>query len=359
MGRPSEEPVINWGYIVILVFAAIMFVICWSVFKYMFKKDRSRYRNCYMLFIALVVTAFFIMELAGEYMALAFAIMASITVIFILIVPFFFIINGFIMLKKEGLHISHMLSLSLGLVIFVGEFLTILNYNRFSHGTDLYLNDYLRKPLPILGTVIILTIIYGSMSFLLFMIYVIFLQIVPKKNDFDYIIIHGAGLLEGDRISRLLSDRIDKAIDIYKKAPNPPKIIPSGGKGDDETISEAEAMEKYLIEKGIPREDIIIENESKTTYENIYNSKKIIESREGRKYTALVTSNYHVYRALRYCRKTGLQCTGIGSRVAFYYWPSALIREYIAVHAEKKHAVIMAAGWVATMVLLMLYIYKF
>ena len=197
------------------------------------------------------------------------------------------------------------------------------------------------------------------MSFLLFMIYVIFLQIVPKKNDFDYIIIHGAGLLEGDRISRLLSDRIDKAIDIYKKAPNPPKIIPSGGKGDDETISEAEAMEKYLIEKGIPREDIIIENESKTTYENIYNSKKIIESREGRKYTALVTSNYHVYRALRYCRKTGLQCTGIGSRVAFYYWPSALIREYIAVHAEKKHAVIMAAGWVATMVLLMLYIYKF
>ena len=132
-----------------------------------------------------------------------------------------------------------------------------------------------------------------------------------------------------------------------------------GGKGDDETISEAEAMEKYLIEKGIPREDIIIENESKTTYENIYNSKKIIESREGRKYTALVTSNYHVYRALRYCRKKGLQCTGIGSRVAFYYWPSALIREYIAVHAEKKHAVIMAAGWVATMVLLMLYIYKF
>ena len=99
------------------------------------------------------------------------------------------------------------------------------------------------------------------------------------------------------------------------------------------------------------------ENSNKEKTNDI--SKKIIESREGRKYTALVTSNYHVYRALRYCRKTGLQCTGIGSRVAFYYWPSALIREYIAVHVEKKHAVIMAAGWVATMVLLMLYIYKF
>jgi len=45
--------------------------------------------------------------------------------------------------------------------------------------------------------------------------------------------------------------------------------------------------------------------------------------------------------------------------VAFYYWPSALIREYIAVHAEKKHAVMLVAGWllvlVAAMILLMLY----
>ena len=74
-------------------------------------------------------------------------------------------------------------------------------------------------------------------------------------------------------------------------------------------------------------------------------SKQILDGREGRKYTALVTSNYHVYRALRYCRKIGLNCTGIGSRVAFYYWPSAMIREFIAIHAEKKHAVLFAAGW--------------
>ena len=64
----------------------------------------------------------------------------------------------------------------------------------------------------------------------------------------------------------------------------------------------------------------------------------IIDARGGRHYTALVTSNYHVYRTLRYCKKVGLKCTGIGSHVAFYYWPSALIREYVAVHAEKKPA---------------------
>ena len=177
------------------------------------------------------------------------------------------------------------------------------------------------------------------------MIYMLFLQTIPRKKDFDYVIIHGAGLLDGERVSKLLSDRLDKAIEVYRKDPSPTKLIPSGGRGPDESISEAEAMKRYLLAKGIPQEDILMEDASTTTFENLKNSKQILESRPGRRYTALVTSNYHVYRALRYCRKIGLKCTGIGSHVAFYYWPSALIREFIAIHAEKKHAVLFAAGW--------------
>ena len=126
-------------------------------------------------------------------------------------------------------------------------------------------------------------------------------------------------------------------------------MIPSGGKGADEAVSEAEAMEKYLLEKGIPAEMIIKEDQSTTTYENLQNSKTIIDSRPGSKYTVLVTSNYHVYRALRYCRKIGLECTGVGSHVAFYYWPSAMIREFIAVHAEKKHLITFIIGWILWM----------
>jgi uncharacterized SAM-binding protein YcdF (DUF218 family) len=187
-------------------------------------------------------------------------------------------------------------------------------------------------------------VIYASISFLTFMFYSLFLQIVPVKRDFDYVIIHGAGLLEGSKVSRLLANRLDKAIKIYQKDPTPPMMIPSGGKGSDESLSEAEAMAAYLIEHGIPEDKILLEDTSTTTLENLKNSKAIIEAQEGRKYTVLVTSNYHVYRALRYCRKIGLKCTGVGSRVAPYYWPSALIREYIAVHAEKKHALIFIVG---------------
>jgi len=179
----------------------------------------------------------------------------------------------------------------------------------------------------------------------MFVVYSIFLMLIPRKRDFDYVVIHGAGLLHGNQVTRLLGDRIDKAIELYRKDPTPPYMIPSGGKGSDEAISEAQAMKGYLLEKDIPEEKILLEDQSKNTFENLKNSKAIIDAREGRKYTAIVTSNYHVYRALRYCRKIGFDCTGVGSRVALYYWPSALIREYVAVHAEKKHMITLIAGW--------------
>ena len=189
------------------------------------------------------------------------------------------------------------------------------------------------------------------------MIYTLFLHIIPRKKDFDFVIIHGSGLLDGDRVPKLLKDRLDKAIEVYRHDPTPPTLIPSGGKGPDETVSEAEAMTQYLIGHGIPARDILPEKESTTTLENLQFSKRIIDEFGGRKYTALISSNYHVYRALRYCREIGLKCTGIGSHVAFYYWPSAMIREYIAIHAEKKHAVILAAGWVFCIGVLLYLIY--
>ena len=189
------------------------------------------------------------------------------------------------------------------------------------------------------------------MTFLIFMIYTLFLQIIPRKKDFDYVIIHGAGLLHGEQLTKLLQGRVDKAIEVYRKDPTPPILIPSGGKGDDEKISEAEAMKRYLLEQGISETTIILEDRSSTTLENLQFSKQIIDSREGRSYTALVTSNYHVYRALRYARQCGLKCTGIGSPVAFYYWPSALIRELIAIHAEKRHAFLFLAGWITVLFL--------
>ena len=314
------------------------------MFLHCFQKDRSRYRNCYLLFLALLSMIPFILSLFGDNMgSAAFAVFITVSVA-LFIVPFFLIHNGIIMLRREGKHLSHLLSLALGAAILVGEAATVFLVVKYSTAFTPDRSFY-RSGWFVAGSLISVTVIYGSMTFLIFMIYTLFLQIIPRKNDFDYVIIHGAGLLHGDQLSKLLRDRLDKAITVYRRDPTPPRIIPSGGKGADETVPEAEAMKQYLIGQGIPESDILPESASKMTLENLRFSKQILDGLEGRKYTALVTSNYHVYRALRYCRKIGLNCTGIGSRVAFYYWPSAMIREFIAIHAEKKHAVLFAAGW--------------
>ena len=269
------------------------------------------------------------------------------TGIAIFMVPVFLIHNGVVMYKKEGRSLSNQLSLLFGFVIGVGEIGT--TYLALTGWETEFAIQH--KTLTIIIALISLSVIYVSVSFLLFLFYSLFLMIIPRKKDFDYVIIHGAGLLEGNKVSRLLADRIDKAIVVYATDPSPTILIPSGGQGGDETVSEAEAMAEYMRDKGVPESDILLEDQSGTTLENLKNCKAIIDAREGRKYTALVTSNYHVYRALRYCRKIGLKCTGIGSRVAAYYWPSALIREFVAIHREPKHMIAFLAGWAILVVL--------
>lgn len=335
----------------------LLSLILWGMFYWSFSRDRSRYRNCHLLFWSLVSLIPLALALSGDHARGMMRAILITTVVVLLMVPFFLIHNGILMIKREGRSTAHLLSLALGIVVLIGEVLAIYNAVGYSFVFGLEAAHMFTHTNQFLVTsAIVLTVVYGSVSFVIFMIYSLFLMIIPRQRDFDYVIIHGAGLLDGDRMSKLLRDRVDKAIQVYRKDPTPPKLIPSGGKGPDETISEAEAMKRYLLEQGIPESDIITEDRSMTTFENLRNSKEIIDGFEGRKYTALVTSNYHVYRALRYCRKTGLKCKGIGSHVAFYFWPSALIREFIAVHSEKKHALIFIGGWIFWMWVLITYV---
>lgn len=330
---------------------------CWTMFVLYFRKDRSRYRNCYLLSLALLSLFPLAVGVLGRYSSMPVMLTLWLGLLIILIVPFFLIFNGIVMIRKEGRHLSQLLSLVFGIAILIGELITFGGILRYAalDGKEPFIPQTF---IAVFAALFSFTVIYGSVSFLIFMIYTLFLQIIPRKKDFDFVIIHGAGLLDGNRVSKLLQDRLDKAIEVYRADPTPPRLIPSGGKGSDESISEAEAMTQYLVSRGIPEEDILPEDQSTTTLENLQFSKKILDSYDCRKYTALVSSNYHVYRALRYCREIGLKCTGIGSHVAWYFWPSALIREYIAIHMEKKHFILFAGGWLACVALIMYLVYQ-
>ncbi|GAB6555322.1 YdcF family protein [Bacillus mobilis] len=164
----------------------------------------------------------------------------------------------------------------------------------------------------------------------------------PRRNQ-DFIIVLGSGLIN-DKVPPLLASRINKAIDFYWKQAavnTPPTIIFSGGQGPDEGLPEAEAMQNYAIEKGIPLEHTVQENRSVNTYQNMSFSKQIMDSLkpEGKYKSIFTTNNFHLFRAGIYARQAGLNSQGIGSKTAFYYWPNAMIREYVAivVMGRKRH----------------------
>lgn len=107
----------------------------------------------------------------------------------------------------------------------------------------------------------------------------IYLYSSSKEKIYDFIIIHGAGLRDGEYVTPLIKQRIDKAIDAYIISRNPDiKIIASGGQGPDEKISEAKAMANYIASNTeVPMSRVLLEEKSTTTYENLLFSKEIGE----------------------------------------------------------------------------------
>lgn len=298
----------------------------------------QKYFNSMLLLASLFLSMLFVAMLFGENGAILLLVMFVAVMLALLLVPALLIINGIQMIKRESICPAHLLSLGLGLFVGIGEIATFIYVLGLSDSImHINLNRFV--------IFIALTVFYFSFLVLSFVIYSVFIQVVPHRMNFRYVIIHGCGLAGGERLTKLLSDRVDKAIEIYKKCRRKPIIIPSGGKGDDEKLSEAQAMKNYLLEHGVKEDHIIMEDRSATTRENLLFSKAIIDQREGDKKTALVTSNYHVYRCLRLARKEGFKCTGIGAHTALYYWPSALIREFAAVFVSKEFFVWSMIGY--------------
>lgn len=151
--------------------------------------------------------------------------------------------------------------------------------------------------------------------------------------DKDFIVIPGCRIRADGTLYPLIRGRVDRALGFaeaqVRACGKVPVFIPSGGKGADEPIAEAEAMRRYLLEKGIPQERILIEDKSLTTLENFKFSKDIIASREGGK-AAFSTTDYHVMRCGIFSRRAGLEADGMGSVSRWYFWPNALTREYFA-----------------------------
>lgn len=234
------------------------------------------------------------------------------------------VLNGLKVLRKEGRALSHTLSLFLGVLVLTYVFLAfyalyVNNMNLFSY---LFL---LAFPLGWLG--------YGLIAFLLWSQVYAFVA-TRARHSIEAVVVLGAGLIDGYRIGPLLRGRVDLGIEwaLKHQAKNDGiLLVMSGGQGSDEQLSEAEAMARYAHEKGVGSLTVLEEKESRTTQENLILSMRLVNSRIPVKHLAVATSSFHAFRAALLMRKLQIPGYAIGSSTARYYWPTAVLREYVAI----------------------------
>jgi len=152
------------------------------------------------------------------------------------------------------------------------------------------------------------------------------------EADVDYVIVLGAKVNKTTP-SLSLRYRINSAAEYLKENPRS-KVVVSGGQGADEDISEAEAMARSLEAQGIDSGRILLEDKSTSTEENLRFSMALIESDGGSadSTVAIVTSDFHVFRALRLAERTGYRSvSGCAAPSMGALIPQNHMREILAV----------------------------
>ncbi|WP_225419178.1 YdcF family protein [Lacticaseibacillus songhuajiangensis] len=273
---------------------------------------------------------------------LIYPALAVFGVIVILIVLFFalhlvwLIWNAIIVWRKESHSLANMLTLLLAVAIVIVDVFGVFG-QRF---LPTFIYEAISSMIA-LGTAYLLFTLWNFLTVL-----VAYNLRRPLHNQ-DFLIVLGAGLIDGHKVSRLLGARIDVAIAYYQKQRikgRPlPRIIFSGGQGGDEQLSEGAAMRQYALDHGIPEEATLLEDRSRTTLENMQFSARIINDLvpDGQYRAQFCTNNYHLFRAGLFAKEAGLNANGMGAHTAFYFLPNATIREFAAVFLmnKRRHAI--------------------
>lgn len=183
------------------------------------------------------------------------------------------------------------------------------------------------------GRRIVMTLLLlGWGVFLLIEVQICLAMRTNYQEQTKWLIILGAQV-RGTKITNSLRRRLDAAYIYLEQFPDT-KVIVSGGQGKGEDITEAEAMCSYLETCGIERKRIYLESKSTSTLENLKNSSGIVG--DTGQPVAIVTNNFHLYRALLIGRIAGYsQLGGISASSNMVLQLNYLVREFFAVLALK------------------------
>ncbi len=325
----------------------ILFLVCAASFAAVMIFEKRTVCSGFLLLLSLVLSGVFLISLAGtspeyftEHPVLHLLLDAELVLIIVLLgIPLLmipvFLTGGIVLMKKEGFRFRNLLSLGLSAALFALDIFYPLLFDIKKRGPATWIYWYL--------TLILLYFAVQLSSFLLSNL----LNLIhfKKNRGLSYVVVLGAGLIKG-KPTPLLRARIEKGIRVYRDNPGS-KLIFSGGQGSDEEVSEGFAMAEYALSQGVPEKDILREERSSNTEENIRFSAAVMAEKEGKSgaFFGVVTSSYHVLRALLIARRQKLSCIGYGAKTRLYFSMNAILREYAGYFRDtRKKRLIRLAG---------------
>lgn len=266
--------------------------------------------------LSLAFTTIYLLMMSEDMMILM--VFLILILIVILLSPLLlignFLYSGIMLIKREGLKFHNLLSLMLGigLILYLTVWPIVADLTQHTVYNSIY-------------AYITLLLFYFMLVINLYTVSMVLNLLHFRRVDVDYLVVLGSGL-DGNHVTPLLASRIDKAIELYRQNPQV-KLIMTGGKGSDEIVTEASAMARYALEQGLPPEAIILEDKAVNTEKNIMFSRALMDSNTAK--FAIVSNNYHVFRALLIAKGAGIPCIGYGARSKWYFSLNAYIREFI------------------------------
>lgn len=149
----------------------------------------------------------------------------------------------------------------------------------------------------------------------------------PKPSEQpDYVIILGSGIKPDGSPTLTLINRLEMGITYANQFPDT-VIVVSGGQGGNEPMPEAEAMARYLKDRGVDPNRIIIEDHSTSTMENFKYTKELIGDQ---KEIAFITNDFHVFRSGILARRNGFNAYGYGTHTPGIVLVNCYLREFFA-----------------------------
>ena len=151
----------------------------------------------------------------------------------------------------------------------------------------------------------------------------------PKESGVSQaMIVLGAQVYPTGVVSPQLELRLQAALESYQQ--NPRLIVVCGAQGDNEPLPEGDVMRQWLVDHGVPEDQVLPETDSYNTRQNLQNAAILLP--EVVTNVTVVTSDYHLPRALAIARDLGFSPDGIGSpcRPEIGFWLKNHGREVLA-----------------------------